>query len=143
MRPIQLGESGPHGDAGVEQSPRPVAPTTEVWPVDGSIASRLPAKPRLSRELPGPGTNPSPTSGGRPGPIGRKAPLRKSTAPNSNPIVIAYTMRLASPREELPAVRGSWLKEDPCRPAKRDGCCATASVVNRLPTKTEVRVVFI
>lgn len=28
-------------------------------------------------------------------------------------------------------------------PAKRDGCSATATVVSRLPTKSEVRIVFI
>ena len=32
---------------------------------------------------------------------------------------------------------------NPRRPARRDGCSAAASVVSRLPTKTEVKIVFI
>src|SRR5947199_4533675 len=92
--PIPLAEFGPQGEAGVVQSPNPVRPTTEVTPVTGSIATRLPEKPRVSKALPGPWTSPPPTSGGKAAPIGRNVPLCKSTAPNCELPVITYTKRL-------------------------------------------------
>src|SRR5215831_19108203 len=95
--PITLAECGPQGEVGVEQSPNPVAPTTLVMPVIGSMASSLPEKARLNTDLPGPCTNPCPTSGGRPGPIGTNVPLCKSSVPNWRPPVIMYArwLRLA------------------------------------------------
>ena len=62
------------------------------------MAHRLPEKPRLTREVPRPGVNPVPTSPGNAGPIGRKLPLRKSTAPNWKPTVITYTREAGAGR---------------------------------------------
>src|SRR5579863_8826208 len=81
-------EFGPQGEVGVEQSANPVLPTRDTAPVTGLTPIRSPVKARVKRDLSGPRTRPTPaSSGGRPGPIGTNAPLRKSSAPNCKPFV--------------------------------------------------------